>query len=146
MLEYKNENSNLSANQLLIDLQLTNTGNSALSLQDFTMRYWYTTDTTQSQIAACYYATIACAQVQSRFVKMNSPQPEADTYLEVSFTGGELAPGASTEIKLGVHANDWSNYNQGNDYSFLAGAQNYLVDQHITLYARGSLVSGNEPA
>ncbi|HET8840346.1 MAG TPA: cellulase family glycosylhydrolase [Ktedonobacteraceae bacterium] len=145
-LEYQNENSNPSVNQLQVDLKLTNTGSSTIALTDITMRYWYTADTSQQQIAQCYYATTDCTGVQVSTTSMASSLATADTYLEVSFTGDELAPNATIEVKLGVHASDWSNYNQSNDYSFAQQTNGYIPAQHIGVYNKGDLISGNEPA
>jgi hypothetical protein len=77
---------------------------------------------------------------------MDTPHTGADTYLQISFTGGTLAAGANMEIKLRVHRSDWSNYNQSNDYSFAAGASSYSPNQQIGVYYKGTLISGREPA
>jgi endoglucanase len=145
-LEYQNDNQNATANQIQPSLKLTNTGNSPLSLTPVTIRYWYTVYTPQEQEFACDYATIDCSNVQHRFVKMNPALPTADTYLEISFSGGQLQAGASTEIKIRVHKSDWSNYDQSNDFSFVPGISNYSPTQRIGLYYNGALVSGNQPA
>lgn len=145
ILEYQNENSNPSTNQLQVDLKLTNSGNSPVTLSDFTIRYWYTADTARQQVTLCYYATLDCANVRTSATKMDSPLSSADTYLEVGFTTGQLAPNASIEIKLGIHADDWSNYNQSNDYSFVQQTNGYIPAQRSVLYDKGSPVSGSEP-
>lgn len=144
-LAYQNGNQNPSSNQIQPALKLTNTGNSPISLTDVTIRYWYTADTSQDQVATCDYATIDCSNVQSRVVKMSPAHPQADTYLEIGFTGGELAAGANTEIKVRVHKSDWSNYNQSNDYSFAPGVTSYSPAQKIGIYYKGKLISGSEP-
>ena len=144
-LDYQNGIQNPSANQIQPALKLTNTGSSPIALTDVTLRYWYTTDTSQQQVFACDYATIDCANVQGQFVKMQPARSGADTYLEISFTGGELAAGASTEIKIRIHNSDWSLYNQSNDYSFVPEANSYSSAQKIGLYYKGKLVAGSEP-
>lgn len=144
-LDYQNEQQNASTNQIQMALKLTNTGSSPIGLTDVTIRYWYTADTPQEQVVTCDYATIDCNNVQYQIVKMSTPLPNADTYLQISFTGGTLAAGASTEIKLRVHKTGWTNYNQDNDYSFVMGASNYTPAQRIGVYYKGKLVSGNEP-
>jgi Cellulose binding domain len=111
-----------------------------------TARYWYTADSPQAQVVACDYATVDCQNVRYQIVKMTSPQPNADTYIEVGFTGGTLQAGASIEVKLRIHKSDWSNYDQGNDYSFVAGASGYIPAQRMGIYYKGTLVGGSEPA
>src|SRR5207237_349586 len=93
-LNYQNGNQSTSANQLQPALQLTNTGSAPISLTDVTIRYWYTADSQQQQEIACDYATVDCKNVQYKLVKMGQAHSGADTYLEVSFTGGTVAAGA----------------------------------------------------
>jgi hypothetical protein len=145
-LDYQNESQSATTNQIQMALQFTNTGNSPLALANVTARYWYVSDTSQQQVVACDYATIDCQNVQSQIVKMSTPQPNADTYLEIGFKGGELPAGASIEVKLRIHKSDWSNYDQSNDYSFVAGANNYIPAQRMALYYNGELIGGSEPA
>lgn len=144
-LDYQNDDQNTSTNQIQFALKLTNTGSSPTDLTKVTIRYWYTADSLQEQEIACDYVTIGCTAVQYRLVKMSPPLPNADTYLEISFPGGRLSSGSYIEIKLRVHRIDWSNYNQGNDYSFMAGANSYIPAQHIGLYYQGALIDGSEP-
>jgi endoglucanase len=144
-LDYQNANPSPSTNQLQMALKLTNTGSEPITLTNITMRYWYTADTPQAQVVACDYATVDCANVHTGIVKMSSPLPTADTYLEVGFTTGALAAHTSIEIKLRVHASDWPNYNQSNDYSFVADANSYSPAQRIGVYEQGRLVYGSEP-
>jgi len=144
-LAYQNENQSASTNQIQMALKFTNTGNSPIALTSVMARYWYTVDTPQEQVVACDYATIDCQHVQYQIVKMSSPQPNADTYLEIGFTEGVLTTGASIEVKLRIHKSDWSNYDQSNDYSFVAGANNYIPAQRIGLYYKGKLIGGSEP-
>src|SRR5205814_642189 len=120
---YQNGNQSTSANQIQLGLQLTNTSSNPISLNDITIRYWYTADSQQQQQQeiACDYATVDCKNVQYKLVPMGQARSGADTYLEVSFTGGTVAAGANTEIKLRMYKSDWSNYDQSNDYSFVSG-------------------------
>lgn len=144
-LDYQNNIPNTSSNQIQPSLKLTNTGSNVISLTGVTIRYWYTSDTPQAQVFACDYVTIGCQNTQGKIVKMEPTRPGADTYLEISFTGGTLPANAFVEIKVRVHKSNWSNYNQSNDYSFVASASNYSLAQRIGLYYKGTLISGTEP-
>lgn len=144
-LDYQNGAPDPSSNQIQLGLKLTNTGSSPITLADITMRYWYTADLSQPQEVDCDYATVDCANIYKVLVSTSPSRPTADTYLEVGFTGGTLAAGATTEIKLRVHRTDWSNYDQSNDYSFVADATSYSSAQRIGLYYKGALLSGREP-
>ncbi len=145
-LDYYNQNPNAISNQIQPALRLTNTGSDPISLSNVTIRYWYTADSSQEQEIACDYATVNCNTIRSQIVKAAQARPGADVYLEIGFTGGSLAAGAATEIKLRVHRSDWSNYDQSNDYSFVPGVSNYEPAQKIGVYIGDRLVSGSEPA
>jgi hypothetical protein len=70
----------------------------------------------------------------------------ADYYLEVGFTAGNLAPGASTgQIQNRFNKNDWSMYTQTNDYSYDASKSQFADWSKVTLYLNGKLVWGIEP-
>ena len=51
-----------------------------------------------------------------------------------------------TEIQLGFNATNWANYNQGNDFSFLAQTGGFLENLNYPAYIAGKLVWGIEPA
>jgi endoglucanase len=145
-LEYQNGSQSPQANQIQPALKLTNSGSTAISLTGVTIRYWYTSDSAQDQEAACDYSTVDCRNVTTKAVKKQPAVTGADTYLEVSFTGGQVEAGASIEIKVRVHKSDWSNYDQSNDFSYVAGANNYSATTRISVYQNGTLIGGSEPA
>lgn len=144
-LSYQSEMQNTQANELKPALKLINTGTSPISLSDVTLRYWYTADGSQEEVAQCYYATIDCMHVRLNIVKMEPARTGADSYLEISFTGGTLAAGAHTEIKLGIHKSGWMSFDQSNDYSFVGGTNGYGPNEKVGVYEKGVLVSGREP-
>ncbi len=137
-------NQNATVNQLQIALKLTNTSSSPVDLKNVTLRYWYTVDGSKNEVTACDYATIECSNVQTSVVKMQPSQTGADEYMQISFSGGSLAANAFTEIKVRVHKSDWSNYNQSNDYSFVANASTYQPTTHVGIYNNGKLIGGQE--
>ncbi len=60
---------------------------------------------------------------------------------------GNVLPayGSTGEILLRIHASDWSEYDQTNDYSFWPEAAGYRASDRITVYLDGKLVWGREP-
>jgi endoglucanase len=144
-LEYQNGNQSAIANQIQPSLRLTNTGQTPISLSDLTIRYWYTSDSQQDQAFACDYVTIGCPNTRYTIVPMKPARPNADSYIEISFMGETLKPNSPIEIKIRVHRSDWSNYNQDNDYSFMSEASRYSLTQHVGVYYKGRLISGQEP-
>jgi hypothetical protein len=78
---------------------------------------------------------------------VSPPRTNADYYLQVGFTGaaGNLAAGANTfNIQTRFHKNDFSNYNEANDYSYTA-SQTFMVTTKVTAYRLGVLIYGTEP-
>jgi hypothetical protein len=79
-------------------------------------------------------------------VRSISPaRPTADQYLEVGFTSGALAPGASTgDIQLRFAKSDWSPMNETNDYS--RGSNTTYVDwSKVAVFVNGTRVWGTSP-
>lgn len=144
-IEEQNQDPNTNGNQISLGVKLTNTSSSPVSLSNLTLRYWYTADSPQPETLTCDYATIDCTGVREQVVKLQPALSGADEYLEISFSGGSLAANASTEVKIRVHKNDWSNYNQANDYSYMAGAGAYQPAPRIGVYQSGKLINGQEP-
>jgi hypothetical protein len=129
-------------------MNVVNGGTASVALSELTVRYWYTIDGDKPQTYFCDYAQVGCVNVAGTFVKLAAAVTGADYYLEVHFTtgAGSLAPGASSgEIQNRMAKNDWTSYNQADDYSFDAGKTTFADWTHVTLYRNGTLVWGTEP-
>jgi len=128
--------------------QIVSTGTAPVVLSTLTIRYWYTIDTAQTETTVCDFATLGCNNVTMTTVPVSPVRTNADSYFQVGFTSGagNLAAGGSTgEIQVWFHKNDWSNYNQSNDYSFDATRTTYADFTKVTVYQNGTLVWGTEP-
>ena len=138
-----------TTNQVMPQLELSNTGKSAINLSDVTIRYWYTLDAQKAQSYWCDYAVMGCNNLSASFVPLSSMRNKANTYLEIRFTSGAgiLAPGTNTgEIQNRFNKNDWSNYHQSTDYSYAGSNTTFTLSTRITIYYRGTLVWGSEPS
>jgi endo-1,4-beta-xylanase len=146
-VQYKNgENPALpSDNQVKPHIQILNTGTGSIALNTLKARYWFTRDTAQPQTFYCDFAVVGCGTIMQAMVQMGTPVTGADFYLEVGFSSGTLNAGGNTgEIQNRFNKNDWSNYNENDDWSFGANTT-YADAPHVTLYQSGSLVWGAEP-
>ena len=145
-VQYRNNNTAASTQQIQPGLAVINTGTAAIPLTRVTLRYWFTSEgTTPTYSTWCDYAQLGCSAVSSRVVRLSTPRPGANAYLEVSFTGGTLAPTTSSgEIQSRLNKTDWSSFTQTDDYSF-GSAATYTDAPKVTAYLDGAQVWGSEP-
>ena len=147
-VQYRAADTSATDNQIKPHLNVVNTGTTSVPLSELTVRYWYTKDTTQTQIYECDFAAKGCANITARFVTPVPATATADTYLELAFTpaAGALAGGQQTgEIQNRLHTQNFTNYNEANDYSFDPAKTAFADSTKVTLYRNGVLVWGAEP-
>ena len=139
------ENQNTSAITPLITTvaQVGNVGALPASYADLTVRYWFTPDGPSPVSGSVDYA-----QLGSSNVTLTTGQQGTQPYAELHFAAslGELAPASTTgDIVFRLHMDNWSNFNQANDYSYRPAAP---LAEHplMTIYRAGVLVYGTEPA
>jgi hypothetical protein len=137
-IQFYNQNTAATSNQLYLNFRVVNTGTSAVALSNVKTRYYYTADGTQAQNFYCDYAQAGSSNITNTIT---------DSYLEVGFTSGagSLATGAGTTVQCRVAKNDWSNYTQTNDYSFNSTGTSYADWTKVTGYISGVLQWGLEP-
>lgn len=148
VLEYADATTMATTNSPRPHFEIVNGSTTSVSLSSLTIRYWYTSDGSQSQQFWCDYALAGCSNVTGTFVGMTNPTSTADTYLQIGFTSGAgsiAANGNSGEIQGRFNKTDWSNYNQANDYSWNQNQTSYAAWSQVTLYLNGQLIWGTEP-
>jgi hypothetical protein len=133
--------------QLEMGVNVINTGPAPIALSTVTVRYWYTADNTGTQEPQCDSANLGCSSVSLSAHGVTPNKTNADTYIEVAFTGSTmLAPNASTgEVRITVVKTGVPSYNQANDYSFRSTGASYVDAPSLTAYAGGRLLWGTEP-
>lgn len=142
-----NGSTGASTNGIAPKFKVINTGNAPVQLSDVKLRYYYTIDGEQQQGFWTDWASIGNANVTGTFVKLDTPAAGADYALVIGFTSaaGTLNPGQSAEIQTRFSKQDWSGYNQANDYSFNAVSTQFADHEQVTGYVNGQLVWGIEP-
>ncbi|MEK4005996.1 glycosyl hydrolase [Paenibacillus sp. FSL H3-0333] len=142
-----NGSTGASTNGIAPKFKVINTGNAPVQLSDVKLRYYYTIDGEQQQSFWTDWASIGNANVTGTFVKLDTPAASADYALEIGFTSaaGTLNPGQSAELQTRFSKQDWSNYNQANDYSFRSAGTQFADHEQVTGYVNGQLVWGMEP-
>lgn len=147
-VQYRAGNTNENDNQIKPHFTIVNQGDSAVSMDELTLRYWYTNEGDQAQNFNCDWAVAGCSNLTGDFVSVSGSANGADTYLEISFASGAGQIGAgddSGEMQIRFHKTDWSNYDESDDYSFDSSKSAFTDWDHVTLYRNGSLVWGMEP-
>ena len=145
--QYKNNDSAPTDNQIKPGLTLVNGGTTSVSLSTVTIRYYFTAEAGSTAYNTwCDHAQIGCANLTLRVVPLATPVAGADRYLEVGFTSGSVAAGASIgEIQCRFNKSDWSAFSETNDYSY--GTNTAFADStKVTVHVGGQLVWGTPPA
>jgi hypothetical protein len=131
--------------------RVTNDGPTAVSLADYSIRYYYTKEGSLDENYHCYYINLGdCNQVApGHFNAIKPKRPGADRFVEVSFTAGakSLAPGAAFELQSGIcYAQGAQDFTQTGDYSFDESTSGTFKETgRVTMYKNGVLVLGTEP-
>jgi M6 family metalloprotease-like protein len=139
ILQYRCGDTNPTTNQIKPHINIINSGDSDLTMDQLTLRYYYTREGSADEEFHVDYAQAGTGNISGNFY---------DNYLEVHFSSGagNLSAGTQTgEIQLRFNKTDWSGYDQSDDYSFdpsFTGFQDYT---YITLYCDGALIWGTEP-
>jgi hypothetical protein len=147
-VQYRSEGTGNSSNAVTPQFNVKNTSTQAIDLSTVKIRYYFTKDGTEDLTFWCDYAVVGTANVQGKFVNVNPAKGTADTYLEISFTSGagSLAAGAETGVIQGRFSkNNWSNFDQSNDYSYDGSKTVFAAWNKVTAYQGSTQVWGMEP-
>jgi hypothetical protein len=147
-LLYRCGDRNATDNQVKPILKISNAGRAPVSLSDVTVRYWFTSDGPKPQRSWCDYAKMGNRHVRFSFHRLPRAVAGADGYLQIGFGDAApvLAPGDdSGEIQVRFAKEDWSPYNEEDDYSFAPEKTDFTPTPYVTLYYKGKLIWGTEP-
>lgn len=143
-LHYRAGKAEGETNNLSSRIKIANAGDSPIKLRDLEIRYWFNPDDEggRAQLLDVDWASIGKDRVEGKFVKVG---PQLD-YLSLTFKDGDnvLKPQESVEVVARIHKDDWSQYDQENDYSFSSDPDQQEW-RRITAYVCDRLVWGVEP-
>jgi hypothetical protein len=142
-LQYRNQFLSERSNSIGPQFKIINDGEDAVPISQISIRYYFTMEAPDSLNYWCDWAAVNCANVSAHFIVMGSDR----ICLELRFTGPGLIPAkaSSGDILNRLAKNNWSDFDQSNDYSFSADNTSYADWDHVTIYRDGTLVWGVEP-
>ncbi|WP_460967940.1 cellulose binding domain-containing protein [Spirosoma migulaei] len=149
-VSYQNADLNQPTNNAIKpNLQLNNEGSTPIPYGEITVRYWLTAENFAPMTnLSIYWAQLGTDKVKLKYVEIAQPRQGAFGYLEYSFlsSAGNLAPNSNSgPIQTGVGKQDWTNFNEADDYSF-ANNNSYVKSSKVTAYRNGVLIWGIEPS
>jgi peptidoglycan/xylan/chitin deacetylase (PgdA/CDA1 family) len=132
-------------------IEVVNTGTTALNLNNVEVRYWFNCDCTGQSVQT--WVDWAGLVPAGNSVTGNIQTTVVPTrlggqtnYISYKFTGGlVLQPGQKIEIQSRFNLSDWSNMLQNNDWSYAAYTA-FTTSSKTTGYINGTLMWGNEPS
>ncbi|OEK08270.1 hypothetical protein A8C32_02095 [Flavivirga aquatica] len=140
-IHYSNNSPNSSGSSMNPVFQIENATDNTELLKNFTIKYWFTPETSRSMKFNLNYSQIP--GVQGTFVETGN-----NSYLELNFTdaSGSIPPNSKTGIiQTRSHLTNYKPFDQSNDYSFIEKQKSLGLNPKITLYKSGTLVWGIEP-
>lgn len=149
-IEVSNTNgASVTTNTLVNNFRIKNKKGKALDLSKLSIRYFYTSDGAGEESVWCDNVSITYNKApwyvsyigvsKGKIVRMNNKTDLADSYIEITFDSlDQLEEGAVLEAATRTAKNDWSNYDQSNDYS-------YGDNEKVAVYYDGVLIAGMEP-
>ena len=128
-------------------LQLGNDGGTPIPYSELTIRYWLTSENASALVPQIDWAQLGTGYVSARYVALPTTRQGAYGYVEYAFLpgAGTLAGGTNSgPIYTSFHKRNWSDFDETDDYSYRP-ANVFVLNDHITVYQNGTLISGIEP-
>jgi hypothetical protein len=136
--------------RIRLSFALRNVTGDAIELASLTVRYFFTTETGGEQVFECssvISGDFDCDVVT--FTNQKLTARDTNRYIEFGFTkaaGSLEGDGEQTGAIKGLIRNqDFSDFEQANDYSFAPEHTNLTIHERMTVYRDGQLVWGVEP-
>lgn len=141
-------------------VKVINTGKTDVDLSKVKVRYYFTNENTSSKNSkkvklesAVYNYSKGKVNDENYFMQLTTKDveisfrevTETNMYMEMGFQSGILKKGEYAYVMWAFNKNDWSNFNQANDYSFTNRSDKFQDSRNMTAYISDRLVWGIEP-
>lgn len=138
-LLYYNENREDSTNTIRLRFQIKNNSENEISLDKLAILYYYTPEKEITQCFFCDYADVNGTSYRAITSSVTiSFVPGKNSGMKITFSSGagNLAPGDAATLQIRIANEDWSNYIQSNDASYLPNAKSYTESEKAALITR----------
>lgn len=135
---YKCGETALDSPMIKPHINIVNYGETGVALKDIVVRYFYSNEERSPERFQVEYATIGGSRIMITLEY---------GFAEISFSDVDMIipPGGETgEIQIKINKQNWTNYNQRDDYSFNPTVTKFKEYPRIALYDQGVLVWGSE--
>ncbi|HEY9061105.1 MAG TPA: cellulose binding domain-containing protein [Pseudobacteroides sp.] len=141
---------NISNNSKFVSFKINmiNIGAGTINLKDVIINYYYTIDGDSPQSYSCYwYENGNTSDVKITFTKVQPPLSTVDYIAHINFTnaGDKLLRGEQRELYCAINKNNWSDFNNANDYSS-SNSDDYVDWDKITCSIGDELCWGIDPS
>lgn len=120
-------------------INIINYGETGVALKDIKVRYFYSNEGRSPERSQIEYAVLGGSRI---LVTLEYG------YAEISFPDVDLiippGGGETGEIQIKINKNNWTNYDQGDDFSFNPTIMTFTEFPRIALYYQDVLVYGTE--
>lgn len=142
-VNYKNSGNSTTDSSINPHFEIVNNGSSAVDYADLAIRYWFTSEDSNTLNFWCDWAQIGTSNVQGVFGIENGIN-----YVEITFSNATslAANSNSGAIQTRFAKTNWSNFNESDDYSFDSNKTSFTSHEQVTLYQNGNLIWGTEPS
>lgn len=145
-LKHYNEEQSVSSQAIRWDFVLENTGNEPIDLKNVKVRYYFKEDIEKAINFAVYFYSLGEEKTDVKGKIYNITKSDStNRYLEVTFEKGSISPGESAWVFGAMYREDWTDFNQEDDWSFYKGNSTFSDWNRMTVYFSDNLVWGIEP-
>lgn len=145
-LRHFNEEHNISSKAIRWDFAIENTGTKTIDMKNVKVRYYFKEDVDKAINFKVYFYSVGeeKADVNGRIYNITGSN-NSNRYLEVTFEKGSVSPGDTVWVFGAISREDWSEFNQEDDWSFNPEATSFSEWEKMTVYISDKLVWGIKP-
>jgi len=146
-LRHYNMEQAVNSKAIRWDFVIENTGNADIDFRNVKVRYYFKDNYNNKDINFfVYFYSLGDEKVDVKGKIYSAKQSDSSSkYVEVTFETGSIPPGESAWVFGAISREDWTEFNQEDDWSFLQGISDFSYWDRMTVYVSDKLVWGIEP-